>query len=538
MQLFDIFVDAAKTFSRGRRHRRGRDSSSSSSSSDRDSRSGRRRSSGRRSPRPPPVPPRKPSSKSSESGETYGSSKVVMASVDSNSMSRDHSVVKSSDLDIVVKPSTSAHYVNMVGENKGSDPAFQPPAVGKVLATENLKVKKLSGAERIALAYKYDPTIEAPPPVKKSDRSTKLRGSDEEAEDAETVRIKNPTTFPPSDFVIEEWFEYSKQIHKNSKPVTVFAPPEDQTEGQGQLKDGKGTYKKVVNNSLKEPPSKLRWTFEHHGRVWADHVALDRDITLITKKSKDSKEKDPKEYQMSLLMCKKEWQHIQLAQSYILQAASHASYYLHSSRQAINQVLQTLDIVKDEPSVEALRDVKAMLKGVGYGVENVCKMAVYTHGGVTMLQREQFMDKECVYLPPEVKGNLLGQSVGGHELYNDHLDQVLEDIRNNRKEYHEKKVQDALVSTLQDKDDSGKRKSGQNSQHTQKTSVPDPFPHQKKPSYNDTKGGQAKKKWWNNNRGNKNKNQNPNFRGNKNQQPHQGNATDQQPKNPATANTK
>ena len=353
-----------------------------------------------------------------------------------------------------------------------------------------------------------------------------MRGSPER-EDADSLKMRNPTSFPASEYVIEEWFEYSKKVHKNSKPVTVFAGPEAGSGEQGKLKEGKGTYKKVVNNSLKDPPTKLRWTFDHHGKVWADSVEV-RDITQITKS------KEAKDFQMSLLMCKKEWQNIQLAQSYILQAASHASYYLHSTRQALNSVLQTLDVVKDEPRVEALRDSKAMLKGVGYGIENICKMAVYTHGGVTMLQREQFMDKECVFLPPEVKGKLLGQSVGGHELYNDHLDQVQEDIRNNRKEFQEKRVHDALVDNLKDKPDAGKKVGGPHG--FQKTTVPDPFPNQKKPSYNDSKGGNNnKKKWWNNNRRNQNRNQ-QNHRGNQNKG-QQGKATDGPAKSaPATAN--
>ena len=123
----------AEAFSRGRRRRRGREysSSSSSSSGSRDTRSGRGRSRNRKSPVPPPLPPKRHSSATSDHGENSVSSKIVMASVDSNSVSRDLSLLKDSSVenDITVKPSTSAQYVNMTGVSvqRGQDPKVHPP---------------------------------------------------------------------------------------------------------------------------------------------------------------------------------------------------------------------------------------------------------------------------------------------------------------------------------------------------------------------------------------------------------------------------
>ena len=525
-----------------KRHRHPSSSSSSSSSDESSDRSPTRRShkkkksrnsktrsrSKTRSPPPPPLPPRlnKGTESVGSSGESC-SSKIVMQSIDSNSVVRDLSIDRTSshaESGPLVVPSGQggpelSGYVNLKSKpmddvQPGTSGEQQQLSVQKsqILVAENTKVTKMSGSERIALAYKYDPTIEVKPAPKKQKRSSKMRGSDEE-EEGDDVREKNPTSFPPSEYVTEEWFEYSKLNHSKTKKKVVYEAG-DTKGAQHEPKDTKDKVREgkesteVKTDALKDGPSNLKWTFQHHYTGWADMVELDDDIFSITKKDPKKPKKSKKDFQMELRLCKKEWQNIQLAQSHILNAVSHIQYYLHSSRQALNQVLCTMDIVKEEPNVHKLRDTKAMLKGLGYGVENICRMAVYTHAGISALNREQFLKQECVYIPEEVRRTLLGQPFGGNDLYNEKIQDVLPAIQQNHKEHHEKIIEKAVADRVQDKAPTHSHNQYKSNKGAQpKSSVPDPFPGQQKRQYNDDQKNKRsfyKKKPWqrnNNNRG-------------------------------------
>lgn len=392
----------------------------------------------------------------------------------------------------------SLTYVNVAHDKKDSDTLEKvlPVSKEKVLFVENRSVTKLTAAERIALAYKYDPSI-TPPPVVEKEKNTAFRGSDEDEKKDKEVKIKNPSTFPPSPAVTDAWFSYSKKHHKNTKPKVVYEltqqettasaaagtpPPEggeaeqSTSQGKGVVKVDKGVTKKVVkNDALKEPPEKLKWTFDHHNPGWADVVIKDKDMGLIVLD-------DTKEHQMELRLCKKEWQNLQLAQNYILNAASHIQYYLTSSREAINQVLDTLDPAMEAPNIEKLQDTKAMLKGVGFGLETITGMAVYSHGGLTALQREQFLRQECGYIPEDAKGILIGQPFGSHYLYNGKISTVMPQIEQARKEHSERLMQKALLATLHKEEE--KRRPDSRDRSSQ---LDDPFPGQSNLDY-DTGG--------------------------------------------------
>ena len=472
--------------SRSRHRRRSPTRSRSRSQRSHRSASGKGRRERSLSPPPPPPPRRRTKTPSAAAGgppvlqkEVPTSSQlgenpqhnIIIPSIHSSELSASISPVLPATTvrtgtheDLVpARVADSLTYVNVAHSSKdgASLDKVEPVAKEHVLFVENRSVQKLTASERIALAYKYDESIQ-PPVVVHKERNSGFRGSDEDEKNKEKeVKIKNPTTFPPSPDVTDSWFEYSKKHHKNTKPVVFYEfaqttgeenQPVETTpaaagaaaaaEVKGVVKKGTGVYKKVVkNNALKDPPEKLKWTFDHHDPGWADMVEKDQDIALIVLDPK-------KDHQMELRLCKKEWQNLQLAQNFILNAASHIQYYLHSSREAINQVLDTLDPAIESSNLEKLQDTKAMLKGVGYGMETLTSMAVYSHAGITALQREQFLTQECGFIPEEVKGVLIGQPFGSHWLYNGKLAAVHPQIVQARKEHQEKLMQQALLNQL------------------------------------------------------------------------------------------
>ena len=491
----------SRSRSRSRRSRRQRSRSRSPSRRSRRSQSGRSQSSRQESPPPPPPPRRKKitnpdqppvlekevpviahdhgekeildnNNNNNTNNNITDNHSIIVPSIHSSACSNEHVPTVNattprgteSHQGFDSRDSESMRYVNVAPNKYPTCDSNQlekviPPNKDQVLFVENRKVIKHTAAERIALAYKYDPSI-IPKPKQKKEKNTAFRGSDEEDKEKE-VKISNPTSFPPSQAVQDEWFAYSKRHHKNTKPTVVYdiekqeKPSESgetqpggstESEEKGVVKPAAGLYRKVVKNeALKNPPEKLAWTFDHHVAGWADMVVKDKDIDLILK----DKDKDP---QMELRLCKKEWQHLQLAQNYILNAASHIQYYLSSSREAINQVLDTLDPAIESANLEKLQDTKAMLKGVGYGVETITSMGVYSHSGITALQREQFLMVEADYIPPEVKSTLIGQPFGSHYLYNDKLSKVMPLIEKARKEHKERLLQQALINSMKAKE--------------------------------------------------------------------------------------
>ena len=194
-----------------------------------------------------------------------------------------------------------------------------------MLYTENAKVSKKTYSDPIALAYKYNPEIE--PLIKKAKPQTSktFKGSDEDSDDE--VKVANLTSFPANPDIVAQWYDFSKEYHKNTKPAIVMPDKQpsaggDSADTQGnktvdteKTKEAAGTVSKIQNDALKSTLPKYqmkKWFFQHHHDLWASSVNPDGDIYHITKK-KDKDKGDGHQnkktgFQMEMCLAKKEWQ--------------------------------------------------------------------------------------------------------------------------------------------------------------------------------------------------------------------------------------
>ena len=318
---------------------------------------------------------------------------------------------------------------------------------GDVMFVDNKTVKKVSASGRIALAYKYAENEIQPwvDPDEEED-SGGFRGSAEEDEKKKERELtpKNPTSFPPYQPIRKMWYKQSVHHHKSTKKIVVMdESPGDATSQEKKSESGPQFLQKISNPAFSKQPVRKEWAYQIHDAAWCDYVRVDGDIHTITL---DKKKFD---FQMEMRLSKKEWVAIQQSQGNALDAMAHAGHFLQSSRNAINQVLLGLDPVKEAHTVETLRDVKAMLKGVGFSCDFASQNAVFVHAGLTATARDQFIKQEYVFLPDDVKVRLLNQPFGGHMLFNKKLQDIVPVLKSSQKEAREDRISEALVNQVE-----------------------------------------------------------------------------------------
>ena len=416
--------------------------------------------------------------------------------------------------------------------------SHEPKAVAaeegaEIMFVDNKTVKKVSASGRIALAYKYaENEIQPWVDPEEDEDSVGFRGSAEEDDKKKERELtpKNPTSFPPYSPILKMWYKQSVHHLKSTKKIVVMADPASAstTDKDQEKKPGQEPQflQKISNPAFSKQPVRKEWAYQIHDPSWCDYVRLDGDIHSIVPEEKKKKF----DFQMEMRLAKKDWVAIQQSQGNTLDAMSHAGHFLHSSRNAINKVLCGLDPVKEAHTVEALRDVKAMLTGVGFSCDFAAKNSVFVHAGLTAAAREQFIKQECVDLPDDLKVKLINQPFGGHMLFNNKLHDIVPQLKASQKETRDERITEALATHIETTAQTGGagaipklpkgRGRGAGPASAPSSFLPDPKPGPK-PSFTDSQPqhfghqgrrnqgnqgnqgtqGAKKKKWFNKNKG-------------------------------------
>ena len=316
----------------------------------------------------------------------------------------------------------------------------------------------ISHPRRISLAYKYFPfETRADGPVRDV---SEARGSDEDREARPSEIAHN--SFPMSNYILRSWQTRGKAFQDVLQKAMVMDPDAEPAEDSAnpgtddsKKQDKFLLYSEKFGSILKNKPEKQQQNFYYHTPKFGDYVQADLDITDLAKPEPKDANNQPKKddrkltWKPELHLTADEIRNIQLASAYSLHAESHASAYLRASRCAINEVLTTLPPDQQAENISKLKDVKYMLQGAVYAVEQNVSNAIYVHSGLTAHMRADFLSAQGDFLPIHVKQKLLHEHFGGSGLFNSAISKYVDEITRHNTKQGQKNLENAVNQALQ-----------------------------------------------------------------------------------------
>ena len=273
-----------------------------------------------------------------------------------------------------------------------------------LLHPENVKIPKLTNGQRITLAYDY---LQIPARENNNDRD------EDEVQDGEVDRLH--TSFPKAEIISKMFAGYVANFEKgSSKSLSAGA--------SGSL-PASNVY--TIKPGFQCNPQMESWAFKSHGQDFPQGVDFDGNIGDIKAKPNDPLPK-------SILLKSEELGNIQKAASYQLRAVSHLEWYRKSVKNSVDMVLQQLDPVNQQGLIKVLQDSKQFLKGISYATNQVTKMAVYQHAGITSSLRCDFLQRVGNSMPLEEKAVLFSLPYGTSLVFEGEVSRVASKVKEHR----------------------------------------------------------------------------------------------------------